>query len=65
MGGSIVPALVQQHDPLGRLSIVGYGHLWCLGDMSGHAVEFALEHGGQYVMLLPDRDMIIVSAADC
>ena len=48
----------------GDLVKYGYGYFWWLGELSGHPVRFALGYGGQYILLVPDLDMIVVSTAD-
>ena len=43
----------------GSLSKYGYGYFWWTGEVSGHKIFTALGHGGQYVLCVPDLDMII------
>lgn len=43
----------------GAVSKVGYGYLWWSGELAGHKAFFALGHGGQYIMCVPDLDLII------
>jgi CubicO group peptidase (beta-lactamase class C family) len=48
----------------GSLQNAGYGYQWWSGLLSGHPVVFALGHGGQYILLVPDIDLIVVTTAD-
>jgi CubicO group peptidase (beta-lactamase class C family) len=48
----------------GSLTNLGYGYLWWLGKAAGKNVFFALGHGGQYVMCVPDLNMIIAATSD-
>jgi CubicO group peptidase (beta-lactamase class C family) len=41
-----------------------YGYLWWMGEISGARVYFALGHGGQLIVNVPDADMVIVSTAN-
>ncbi|MCH7415824.1 hypothetical protein MM213_20150 [Belliella sp. R4-6] len=40
--------------------IDGYGYLWLLIDASGYKTYCGIGFGGQYMMTIPDLDMIIV-----
>jgi CubicO group peptidase (beta-lactamase class C family) len=48
----------------GSLSKGGYGYLWWLGQLAGKKVFFALGHGGQYIVCVPDLNMIIAATSD-
>jgi CubicO group peptidase (beta-lactamase class C family) len=48
----------------GSLTNLGYGYLWWIGKATGKNVFFALGHGGQYVMCVPDLNMIIAATSD-
>jgi CubicO group peptidase (beta-lactamase class C family) len=48
----------------GDLKNYNYGYLWWIGELNGFRVYFALGHGGQFVLNVPDLDMIVVSTAD-
>jgi len=48
----------------GDVADYNYGYLWWLGKISGYRVFFALGHGGQLIMNVPDLNMIIVATAD-
>jgi CubicO group peptidase (beta-lactamase class C family) len=47
----------------GSLQNPGYGYQWWSGTLSGHPVVFALGHGGQYILLVPDIHLIAVTTA--
>ena len=48
----------------GSLSNGGYGYLWWLGKIAGEKIFFALGHGGQYIICVPDLDMIVVATSN-
>ena len=48
----------------GSLNDVGYGYLWWLGKVAGKNVYFALGHGGQYILCVPDLNMIVAATSD-
>jgi CubicO group peptidase (beta-lactamase class C family) len=48
----------------GSLSGAGYGYLWWLGQLAGHKVFFALGYGGQYIICVPDLDLIVAATSD-
>jgi CubicO group peptidase (beta-lactamase class C family) len=48
----------------GSLTNLGYGYLWWLGKTADKNVFFALGHGGQYLMCVPDLNMIIAATSD-
>ena len=48
----------------GRLTEGGYGYMWWLGKVSGKRVFFALGHGGQFVLCVPDYNLIAVVTSD-
>ena len=43
---------------------IGYGYQWWSGKAGNHSFNLAWGHGGQFIILLKDLDMIIVSTAD-
>jgi len=48
----------------GSLSNGGYGQLWWLGKVAGKNVFFALGHGGQYILCVPDLNIIVAATSD-
>jgi CubicO group peptidase (beta-lactamase class C family) len=60
---------LQRHvDPArstyGYFRDLGYGYQWWSGRAGDHRFNYASGHGGQYVVLLDELDMVIVTAAD-
>jgi CubicO group peptidase (beta-lactamase class C family) len=43
---------------------VGYGYQWWSGRAGNHYFNYAAGHGGQYIVLLDELDMVIVASAD-
>ena len=43
---------------------LGYGYQWWSARVGGHHFNYASGHGGNYIVLLDDLDMIIVTTAD-
>lgn len=43
---------------------IGYGYQWWSARVGDHHLSFARGHGGQLIVLLYERDMIIVTTAD-
>jgi CubicO group peptidase (beta-lactamase class C family) len=43
---------------------LGYGYQWWSARVGDHHLDFAWGHGGQYIVLLDELDMIIVVTAD-
>lgn len=48
----------------GSLSKAGYGYLWWLGQLAGQKIFFALGYGGQYIICVPDQNMIIAATSN-
>jgi CubicO group peptidase (beta-lactamase class C family) len=48
----------------GAFSNIGYGYLWWQGTLNSHEVYFALGYGGQYIILMPDLNMIVVTTCN-
>ncbi len=40
---------------------VGYGYLWWTGTLNEYPLYFASGYGGQWILIIPDLDMVIVS----
>jgi len=48
----------------GMLTEIGYGYLWWTGMLVGHRIWTAWGHGGQYILLVPAMNMVIVSTSN-
>jgi CubicO group peptidase (beta-lactamase class C family) len=57
IGGGILPRYGSFHDR-------GYGCQWWSSKVGDHYFNYASGHGGNYVILLHDLDMVIVTTAD-
>jgi CubicO group peptidase (beta-lactamase class C family) len=42
---------------------IRYGYLWWHAEVDGHDVYFAWGHGGQFVTLVPELDLVVVTTA--
>ena len=47
----------------GALKKYGYGYHWWMGQLGGHDAKLAIGHGGQFIVILSDLEMIIVTAS--
>jgi CubicO group peptidase (beta-lactamase class C family) len=48
----------------GSFRDIGYGYQWWSGRVGDHHFDYAAGHGGNYIVLLDELDMIIVTTAD-
>ena len=48
----------------GSFRDLGYGYQWWSAKVGDHHFSYAAGHGGNYIILLPDLDMVIVTTAD-
>jgi len=48
----------------GDLKNYNYGYLWWLGEIGGHEIFMALGYGGQFVVVFPDLNLIVVSTSN-
>ena len=48
-------------SPRGRGRFYGYG--WWIRDMAGHATFYAWGYGGQFIFLIPDLDLAVVTTS--
>ena len=68
-GASLVPASWVREsvrawsDPGGRGG-TRYGYLWWLATLQGHAGYMAAGYGGQYIVVVPDLDLVVALTAD-
>ena len=51
-------------EPWQEMEDVGYGYLWWTGRFGPYPVYFASGYGGQFILNVPDLDMVIVATAD-
>jgi hypothetical protein len=42
----------------------GYGYQWWMGTLGGYEIVFAAGKGGQFIITVPDLEMVIVTTAD-
>ncbi len=48
----------------GSLSDIGYGYLWWLGKMNDYNVELGIGHGGQFIIMIKELDLLVVTTAE-
>jgi CubicO group peptidase (beta-lactamase class C family) len=48
----------------GDLKNYNYGYLWWLGEISGNELFMALGYGGQFVIVFPNLDLIVVTTSN-
>lgn len=48
----------------GPLTNYNYGYLWWLGKINGYTMFMAFGLGGQYIIVFPDLNLIVVTTAD-
>jgi CubicO group peptidase (beta-lactamase class C family) len=41
-----------------------YGYLWWIAEINGHEAPYMAGYGGQYVMVIPDLDLVAIVTAD-
>lgn len=61
---SLARTWVNDGKEWGALTDYNYGYLWWLGKMNGYDLFMALGMGGQYIIIFPDLDMIVVTTAN-
>lgn len=66
-GRQIVPAsfVRESFEPRGRSRISGrdYGYGWWIREMAGHTARYAWGFGGQFIVLVPSLDLVVVSTS--
>ncbi|MFQ6116616.1 MAG: serine hydrolase domain-containing protein, partial [bacterium] len=48
----------------GELRNINYGYLWWLGEMNDYSMQLAIGYGGQFIILIPALNMIIVTTCN-
>jgi CubicO group peptidase (beta-lactamase class C family) len=41
-----------------------YGYLWWIGHGGGHSFHLASGYGGQFILVVPEKELVVVSQAD-
>jgi CubicO group peptidase (beta-lactamase class C family) len=54
----------QQGITWGTLTDIGYGYLWWLGKLNGYETQLAIGHGGQFIIMIKELDLLIVTTAE-
>jgi CubicO group peptidase (beta-lactamase class C family) len=47
----------------GIMNNIGYGYLWWLGEIANYKVFAAIGHGGQFILCVPELDLIVATNA--
>jgi CubicO group peptidase (beta-lactamase class C family) len=58
-----IRAHIVPHSSVPGLGDLGYGYLWWLGRSGGHDAAFAWGYGGQFIYIVPDLDLVVVTTA--
>ena len=59
-----VRAATRAHSAGGPPEETGYGYGWWVGPVAGRSAYFAGGWGGQYILVVPSLELVLVSAAD-
>jgi CubicO group peptidase (beta-lactamase class C family) len=66
-GRQMIPSrwIERSWEPRGRSSFSGqmYGYGWWIRDLADHRVYYAWGFGGQYIFVVPDLDLVVVSTS--
>jgi len=52
------------YKDLGTFKKIQYGYFWWGAEVGKYKVNFAWGHGGQFIVIVPELDMVVVSTAD-
>lgn len=58
---SLAPSTHFQNFNVGKLHNYQYASLWCLGEINNHKLYMAYGYGGQFIIIFPDIDLMIVT----
>ena len=61
---SLEPTWTNNDREWGALTDYNYGYLWWLGKINGHTLFMAMGMGGQYIMVFPGQNLIVVTTAN-
>ncbi len=48
----------------GDLKSYSYGYLWWMGELAGYPSKIAIGHGGQFIIFVPQLDMVIAATSN-
>lgn len=52
------------YKDLGTFKNIKYGYLWWSANVGKYKINFAWGHGGQYIVIVPELNMVVVSTAN-
>jgi CubicO group peptidase (beta-lactamase class C family) len=58
------PYSATTYGDLGDFKNIQYGYLWWCAEVGKSKVNFAWGHGGNFIVIVPELDMLVVSTAD-
>ncbi|MCU0377364.1 MAG: beta-lactamase family protein [Bacteroidales bacterium] len=64
VNASLAPTWPSNGREWGALTDYNYGYLWWLGKINGHSLFMAMGMGGQYIMVFPGQNLIVVTTAN-
>ena len=61
---SLAPTWISNGKEWGVLTDYNYGYLWWLGKINGYDMFMAMGMGGQYIIIFPGKNLIVVTTAN-
>lgn len=61
---SLTKTIASDTPEWGVLKEYNYGYLWWLGKINGYKLYMALGYGGQFVLVFPELDLIVVATSN-
>lgn len=61
---SLTKTITNDSPEWGALKEYNYGYLWWLGKINGYKLYMALGYGGQFVLVFPELDLIVVATSN-